>query len=155
MIANYEESRKYALKALGSAASAPTSKTVWEQRVNFRPHHWSNQWPKNVEKPPLLVQAAKKEGLSITRNRLFELGKNITTEVAAMDFYFAVCAWGTGSSALNVTRCIKPLRQPRASERIFAALTAIQDLKADDAYLHSIIGVSIGDHTADQPSLRS
>ena len=49
VIAIYEDSRECALKALGSAGSAPTSKKVWEQSAYFRPHHWSNQWSKNFE----------------------------------------------------------------------------------------------------------
>lgn len=123
-----------ALSILGAKEQAVGSDVVWSQTVNFYPQHWTDRWPAEVEIPPLLANCKADEGRSVSRKRLFELGESVSTKADALNFYFAVCAWGAGTSALSVSRRIRSLKEPDGSDKIHEALQAVKELDGDKAY---------------------
>jgi hypothetical protein len=115
-----------ALEALGESARRPGLEQVRGQKVWFYPRHWLARWPQGREIPPFLqgdddVDARR----AVTRDDLFALAaRGISTLSEAVNFYTAVCAWGTGWSARRVGRVIRPLRDQLAPGRLLEGLAA-------------------------------
>ncbi|MEZ2190089.1 hypothetical protein [Corynebacterium sp. CCM 9204] len=104
---------------------------VSRQRERFRPSDWIGQWDKDPDPvpfppPPFLTDQPDHEYLSVTRERLFELGENICdgTETDVLNFYVAVYAWGAAQANLQIYRGVQPLKDPRTPGRLLAGLRA-------------------------------
>ncbi len=121
-----------ALRALGEPARCPTMEQVRNQRVWFYPRHWLARWPQGLEIPLFLRQDDDADARrAVTRDDLFALAASgISTPSEAVNFYTAVCAWGTGPYVRGVTRVIRPLRDPLAPGRLLEGLTAAAECGA-------------------------
>lgn len=121
-----------ALKALGEPAQCPTLEQVRNQKVWFYPRHWLARWPQGLEIPPFLRQDDDDDVRSaVTRDDLFALAASgISTPSEAVNFYTAVCAWGTGPYVRGVTRVIRPLRDESAPGRLLEGLAAAAECGA-------------------------
>lgn len=81
---------------------------------------WRKYWPDSLEMPKVLSD--DELTLSINRNQLFNFGESLSSKDDILEFYTKVCAWGAGSSAQQVWRCIRPLREPAAITKLEAVL---------------------------------
>lgn len=86
--------------------------------------HWHSRWPQGLTKPALLAHSEEVADATMhfTRNELFDLGQNLKTDADVLNFYVAVCSWGSGNKARSIARVVKPLHQPEAVSRIRSAL---------------------------------
>lgn len=121
-----------ALRALGEPARCPTLEQVRNQKVWFYPRHWLARWPQGLEIPPFLQRGDDDDArCAVTRDDLFAMAASgISTLSEAVNFYTAVCAWGTGPYVRGVTRVIRPLRDESAPGRLLEGLTAAAECGA-------------------------
>ncbi|MCT1415190.1 8-oxoguanine DNA glycosylase OGG fold protein [Corynebacterium sanguinis] len=122
----------HVLRVLGPPEDAASTEIVWGQMETFRPEWWVKSWPSNLPLPHFLARDDR--FLSVSRQRLFELGESVETEAEAVSFYVAVCSWGAGMSAQQTQRCLRPLHQPDAPAKLLQGLKAAALNSADDAY---------------------
>lgn len=102
---------------------------VWQQKERFSPGSWAKKWHESrvpFALPAVLTDQPDHEYLSVTRERLFELGENICdgTETDVLNFYVAVYAWGAAQYNLQIYRGVQPLKDPRTPGRLLAGLQA-------------------------------
>jgi len=115
------------IRAMGTI---PTIDEVHAQGFHFYPRHWLDRWPVDIYAIPPVLSL---EGLDdrgrryLNRSDLFRLGQAVDTPTDALNFFVAVYAWGVGSKARGVGRGVRVLEDGTASERIFAALTALRE----------------------------
>ena len=121
-----------ALAVLGAPEEAVSPETVWEQTVRFYPASWKKRWPAELPLPWFLER--KEPALSVSRQRLFEIGQSVETEEDAVNFYVAVCSWGAGTSALQISRSVRPLHEPGAPGRLVEGITAASTVPAAEGY---------------------
>lgn len=81
---------------------------------------WRRHWPQGMEWPQALY--GDESHVRISRADLFELGSSLESTEQVLDFYGQVCMWGSGSSALQVRRCVQPLNDPTTLGRISEVL---------------------------------
>lgn len=114
------ENLSVALAVLGSPEEAVSTDTVWGQTEIFYRERWTKRWPEGLPLPWFLER--EESALSVSRQRLFELGESVETEEDAVSFYVAVCSWGAGTSALQTSRSVRPLHEPGAPEKLLEGL---------------------------------
>lgn len=129
-----EELRDFSavLAVLGPVEEAVSPDTVWGQTEIFYPERWVKRWPEELPLPDFLERP--EEALSVSRQRLFELGKSVETEEDAVSFYVAVCSWGAGTDAQQTYRCVQPLYQPGAPGKLLEGLKVASTGSAVDGY---------------------
>lgn len=127
-----EQELSLALEVLGPAKQHACLDDVREQTSVFYLDHWKKRWPAVLELPAILNRPEPK--LSVSRDNLFTLGESIETEDDAVRFYVAVCAWGAGSSAQQVDRCLRPLGEIDAPQRLLTGLRLAKTETADEGY---------------------
>lgn len=119
----------------------PTAdEVVRSQGFDFLAHHWTDRWPQNLAVPELLQGNNRNR---ITRSDVFLKARTVASELKArtvasegsiLELYVAVCAWGTGTKAQRVARCIKPLYQEGAVAALARSFKAAQSLEPAEAY---------------------
>lgn len=109
----------------------PADEAVQSQGFDFLPHHWTDRWPQNLEVPELLEGNIRKR---ITRSDVFLYARSVASERSIVELYVAACAWGTGTKAQRVARCIKPLHQEGAVAALMRSFKAAQSLDPGEAY---------------------
>ncbi|WP_087062838.1 8-oxoguanine DNA glycosylase OGG fold protein [Corynebacterium glutamicum] len=121
-----------ALAVLGSPEEAVSPDNGWGQTEIFYPERWTKRWPEGLSLPWFLER--EESALSVSRQRLFELGDSVETEEDAVSFYVAVCSWGAGTSAQQTYRCAQPLHQPGAPGRLLEGLKVAAAGSAEEGY---------------------
>lgn len=126
------ENLSRALSVLGPPEKAVAPETVWGQTEIFYPERWTKRWPEGLSLPWFLER--EESALSVSRQRLFELGESVETEEDAVSFYVAVCSWGAGTDAQQTYRCVQPLHQPGAPGKLLEGLRVASTESAVDGY---------------------
>ena len=119
------------IRAMGTI---PSIDEVHAQGFDFYPRHWLDRWPRdNYAIPPVLsLDGLDDRGRRyLNRSDLFRLGQDVQTPTDALNFFVAVYAWGVGNKARGVGRGVRVLEDGMASDRIFAALTALRESHFD------------------------
>lgn len=62
----------------------------------------------------------------LARKDLFRLGEQVSSPSEAVNFYVAVCSWGTGTKARDVYRRVPPLATPQAAEKLFQGINLVR-----------------------------
>lgn len=109
----------------------PNDQTVRGQQTYYLPKLWKDRWPTHLELPTVL---RSDERALVTRDDLFRRARSITSADDAVDLYVRVCAWGTGTKARPVARCVKPLSQPAASNALLRSHRSVIGGDAESAY---------------------
>ena len=121
-----------ALAVLGPPEAAVSTDTVWGQTEIFYRERWTKRWPEGLPLPWFLER--KEPALSVSRQRLFELGESVETEEDAVSFYVAVCSWGSGTGALQTSRSVRPLHEPGAPGKLLEGLRFASTGSAVEGY---------------------
>lgn len=105
--------------------------------MSLSPAHWLDRLPQTDMWPPALdVLPRGKKWPEIDRGTLFSMAQEIATPLAAVHWYIAVCAWGVGLSARNVTRRVRVLQDnPDAGQRILDATAVLRTEGAVAGYV--------------------
>lgn len=110
----------------------PTDAQVRGQEVRFFRNHWTDRWPAHLPLAPILQGAEQVE--TISRQDVFARADSVDSEADAVDFYVAVTAWGSGSKAQRVARCVKVLHEDGAAGALLRSFTAVRAGNAVEAY---------------------
>lgn len=71
-----------------------------------------------MDRPEIIDRA---EPARVTRAELFDEAITVASEADAVAAFVAICAWGTGTSARSVSRCVKALADPKLGSKLLAA----------------------------------
>lgn len=104
--------------------------------MSLSPVHWLDRLPGSEMWPPALDSLPRgKKWPQIDRRTLFSMAEEVTTPLAAVHWYIAVCAWGVGLGARNVARRVRVLRDTtNAGQRILEATTVLRSEGAVAGY---------------------
>lgn len=103
----------------------PTEAMVRNQGFSYLPRHWTERWPGDLQRPPALVTGERQY---VRREDIFVKARSAGTPASIVDLYLAVCAWGTGTKAQRVARCVRPLHEPGAVAALVRSFEAAQNV---------------------------
>lgn len=121
-----------------SLGPVPKVQEFRDQTIGFFTSHWSSRWPENLraQMPKILREFPPNSAKQlISRKDVFgyrPIGD--WTIETALEFYVAVCAWGTGHKAQSVHRVVSPLSRPDAADRLLAGLQSAQTGTPETTY---------------------
>lgn len=111
---------------------APDEGVVRGQGFDYLTHHWTDRWPHPLPLPEILSHGPERG--HIRRSELFAMAREVSGPESVLNFYVAVCAWGTGTKAQRVARVVKPLHVPGALEALRRSFHAAQSVDPVQAY---------------------
>lgn len=109
----------------------PTDSAVRSQAFEYLPRHWTDRWPRGLPVPESLQTAERKR---VRRSDLFIQAQHASSDEAILNFYVAMCGWGTGTKAQRVARCLRPLHEQGAVAALRRAYDAAQSQSPVEAY---------------------
>jgi hypothetical protein len=101
----------------------PDESLIRSQGFDFLTHHWVDRWPAGLMLPKLLQGIGRKR---LTRADVFSRARDVVSDDSLVELYVAVCAWGTGTKAQRVARCVKPLYEKGAIASLSRSFEALQ-----------------------------
>ncbi|MFF1945132.1 hypothetical protein ACFVWF_23685 [Rhodococcus qingshengii] len=128
-------------------AEPPDREWVLEQGFNFNRDRWKKLIPQQSAWPAEL-DACSMVGRwpYVDRRQVFDVARRVGSgsddPTGATQLYVAAAVWGTGTSALDVSRRIKVLKEPDVDMHLAAALKILQVEGPVSAYRSLSIGGS-------------
>ncbi|WP_448072485.1 8-oxoguanine DNA glycosylase OGG fold protein [Georgenia yuyongxinii] len=111
-----------------------SSATVLHQGFGFSPRHWTSRAPADFRLPAVLAGApVRGKWPRVDRRTLLALPRPATPR-DALDLYVAASAWGTGTKAQRVARCVKVLHEDEVGARLLSALPLLWSEGPSTAY---------------------
>lgn len=112
---------------------APDEGVVRGQGFDYLTRHWTDRWPHTLLPLPEALSNGP-ERRHISRSELFTMAGEVSSVESVLNFYVAVCAWGTGTKAQRVARVVKPLYEDGALEALQRSFHAAQSTDPVEAY---------------------
>lgn len=114
----------------------PTVEQVKNHSFNFYPRHWRNKWDESMPAEPSILtegESDERGRKSLTRQDLFSLGAAVSTAEEAVNFYVAVCSWGSGTKAREIYRRARALSDPQIGQKLLAGIQKARDPEVSSA----------------------
>lgn len=91
----------------------------------------SHDGPQDLPLPEVLRRGDRKR---LDRHDVFSLSSAASSPEDVVNLYVAVCAWGTGTKAQRVARCVRPLHQKGAVAALTRSFECARSCTAIEAY---------------------